>query len=123
LRDGNGNQTQRIQAATTEEFGFDYMNRLSSYKKSVDSNLASYSACTISPTGDRFAKKDLLNFPGTPEERHMYDGRDVVTDYTYNGSVLSHARGYVQTQDIDSKVARVEADETYRYYIGDALGR
>jgi hypothetical protein len=54
-------------------------------QKAVDSNLATHFAYTISPTGDRFAKKDLLNFSGAVGKlsRSFFANRSPVGEMVY----------------------------------------
>jgi hypothetical protein len=71
-----------------EEFGFDYANRLNLYKKTEDTTLQTHFSYLASPMGDRFSKRNGL---AETEEAYMYEGRDVVGDYTKSGaSTFTH---------------------------------
>ncbi len=112
----NGNQETRTEGGVTENFTYDYMNRVKTYLKGLVSFMYVYM-----PTGERVTK---LNMVSGAEETFFYDGQDVVADYTRSGGgPLSLARTYVNTPGgIDSKLARIEAGGALQFYVGDALG-
>jgi RHS repeat-associated protein len=115
----NGNMTQMSQGTTVRDYGFDYANRLNSYKKTVSSLVVDDWTYLAAPTGQRFMKKQTGS---STENLFVYDGQDVIGDYTKTGGTTTYDRGYVDGLGIDSKIARIEANETQRYYISDALG-
>jgi RHS repeat-associated protein len=123
--DSNGNVTKRqTDANNYEDFGYDYANRLNLYKKTVSGSVTVHYTYLAAPTGDRFRKRNELATGGTIQDyQFVYDARDCVADYEKpaNGS-LGFVRDYVQRNDTDTKIARVESDGTARYYAGDALG-
>lgn len=126
VNDRNGNRTKKtVGTATEENYGFDYMNRISAYAKSPIGLPATTSfQYLFTPTAERIAKIDLLS-PAANEQWVMSDGADVTADYTRTTgtSVYTLERTYANGRAIDSKLARFDnpGDVTY-LYLGDALG-
>jgi len=119
--DGLGNMTSRTttepgQTTIVEEFGYDYMNRMSTYDNSATGASWSYQHW---PTGNRYEKRD--EGAGTAE---LYVPRwgDAATEYTDDGSSVDFTNRYVQGVGTDSKAARIPASGGRRHYVSDQVG-
>jgi YD repeat-containing protein len=122
--DANGNRTDRDftpngggSPTIQETYGYDHLNRLSSYVKAVSgSGTMANVAYAHSPMGQRLSKIDVS---GNTTEWYMSDADEVVTDYTQSGSgAVTHAVSYVNAM---SKVARVTASSGAKhYFVADA---
>ncbi len=68
----------RPQGDAIEDFGYDYANRLVSYKRTEGGQLTQHWSYLYAPTGERLNKRNEL----TGETQwYMYDGSDVIADY------------------------------------------
>ncbi len=125
VNDRNGNRTKKTVGTTTEEnYGFDYMNRISAYAKNpVGLPTTSSFQYLFTPTAERIAKIDLLSTAAN-EEWFMSDGADVTADYTRTTGtpVYTLERTYANGRAIDSKLARFDVGDVTYLYLGDALG-
>jgi RHS repeat-associated protein len=119
-----GNEITRTTSGatpTTETYGYNRLNLLSSYVKwagPVDQgNPAASWQYDYWPTGERYGKTNLEN----PAEGEVYIGRggDVATEYTPS---LAFKNRYVQGTGVDSKQTRISSTGERRHYLGDQVG-
>lgn len=118
--DKNGNQIRKTQGTTGEDFGYDYANRLISYKRTEGGQIKEHWTYLYAPTGERLNKKNEL---AGETEWFMYDGADVIADYKGpSASSAALVASYANSLAIDSKIARIKPTGEPFFYIPDALG-
>ncbi len=117
-----GNQSTRIRklggvTQSTETFGYNHLNLMSSYTNSTGSVNYQYS---FWPTGDRYAKTNLAT---SQSDIFVARGGDVVAEYQQLGAgSVTHKESYVQGTGMDQKVARVSAAGDRRHYVTNNVG-
>lgn len=103
---------------TTEAFGYNYLNLLSSYTNSATGANWQYD---FWPSGERYGKTDL-----NAQASQLYVPRfgDVVTEYSQQGGgPITLQNSYVQGTGIDSKWLRIAAGGAARsHLVGDLVG-
>src|SRR5206468_1066884 len=109
--------------AVEERFTMDYRNLVKMYEKGPTGSPTVSYMYLFTPTDERIAKINLLSASNN-EEWSMYDGQDATADYTRStgSSSFSATHTYVNGRAIDSKIARIESNETVYFYSGDAIG-
>jgi RHS repeat-associated protein len=105
---------------TTETFGYNHLNMMSTYSNSKTGALWQYD---YYPSGERYGKTDLNTGRG-----EVYATRfgDVVAEYdrvtSASDVAITPKNTYVQGLGIDSKSLRVAADGARRHYLTDRVG-
>jgi len=119
-----GNETDRTttesSTVTAETFGYNYLNRMSSYVRTVNSSMSAQWQYEFWPSEERAGKTNL----GTmASELYTTHGDNVVTDYVRNTSgVISLNNCYAQGLGLDQKSLRIPMSGSRIHILGDMVG-
>jgi RHS repeat-associated protein len=122
--DGRGNETERTTTAggtvTVETFGYNYLNLMSTYVKTVNSSVTAQWQYDYWPTGERYAKTNLGTNAGQLYATH---GDNVVAEYNKSsGGAITLLNTYGQGLGLDHKSLRMPASGGRIHYLGDMVG-
>jgi RHS repeat-associated protein len=116
--DGEGNRTKRTTIATGEtvEYTWDYRNRLTAvtYKDSEGETTE-----VVTYTYDVFDRRIAKSVDGTPVERYVYDGANIL--FVFDGEGNLKAR-YLQGPGIDNTLAQEDGQGNVTWLLPDDQG-